>query len=1007
MRVMYRKRILHILLTVMILTIVFAGSSAYAAWVSPTSHSDPNGQWTNETRAYDDNTSTYASHGGGAGWRGFIVLNVPNIAYCDRVRVSSDFGYGIVDAVDIDVYADGSWVDAYQGAINDVSWTEVTFTAQTNVTAVRFRYHYTSGGWQFWLYELDAWSGTPPAPPTVQTDPATSTSTNSANLHGELLTDGGETCEYSFEYGTDTSYGNTTAWTGNLAAGNTFSQYISGLTAGVTYHFRARARNDQGTATGDDMTFFTGSPSSGWVSPTGSSDSSGDWQDEDKAYDNELSTYAYAYHDINDPDGQWSFFLVLTLDDPITCDRIRFNAKSSDIDRADIDIYDGSSWTGVYNSDFSDQTFVEQGFTQQTVSQARIRFRVDANNKGLYWQLYEFDFQKVSLNVPTLAWTGETNYGTDGVDPEQGYRDTDFEFRVQYTDADNDGPAIIQVWVDKNGDGDYLDSGEKLDMTVASDAAAAQRDGDYTNGEVFTATTTIPYGPNSTNVSYLFYANDGSDDATGTPTTAVNEPDVYPTLDSITLSDQDGVNSPDPEYTNGQTVSVTLVPEGSPTQMMLSEASDFSGASWVAYASPTTYTFSNTTNELKTVYAKLRYASGPDSQTKNDTITLDTVVPTVGAAVVTAPNGAESWAAGSAQNITWNPGGISDANLKTNPVALFYSTNSGSTFPNTVATGEANDGTYPWTVASVDSDTVQIRVTAYDLAGNEASDESDADFSITLAPTLDWTGEARYGSDGLDPEVGYSDTDFVYRVDYLDIGNDAPTYVRVHIDKDGDGIYESVNDMNEADAGDSDYTDGKIYTYTTTIPYGPNTDNCAYYFSAHDGEGAATGAPTTPVNAPDVLQTLSLSVNTGTYAFGIVDPGTYTTAASPIEITNDGDGTEDFKLQITNAAADWTTLETAADPGVDEYKLLALLNSSAPGDIFIGDDPAEGTSDIIFESTQKNCDASNFSGDQTGDDVPTSGTRDLWFRFGAPSTTAVTAQQVIVVTIQAFGAGEF
>ena len=73
-------------------------------WVSPTGNADPSGQWTTETNAYDDNTGTYASHTGSGGWGGFLELSLSSPIYCNRVRVFSDFGYGVVDRVDVDIY---------------------------------------------------------------------------------------------------------------------------------------------------------------------------------------------------------------------------------------------------------------------------------------------------------------------------------------------------------------------------------------------------------------------------------------------------------------------------------------------------------------------------------------------------------------------------------------------------------------------------------------------------------------------------------------------------------------------------------------------------------------------------------------------------------------------------------------------------------------------------------------------------------------------------------------
>lgn len=45
---------------------------------------------------------------------------------------------------------------------------------------------------------------------------------------------------------------------------------------------------------------------------------------------------------------------------------------------------------------------------------------------------------------PILDWTGEPGYVTDGLEPETGLRDEQFEWRITYTDLDDDAPAISQ-----------------------------------------------------------------------------------------------------------------------------------------------------------------------------------------------------------------------------------------------------------------------------------------------------------------------------------------------------------------------------------------------------------------------------------------------------------------------------------------------------------------------------------------------------------------------------------
>ena len=83
------------------------------------------------------------------------------------------------------------------------------------MTKAHFRYHYLSDNWEFWLYEFDFWEGQLLTLPSCQTQNATSIDETSAILHGNVTDEGGEPCEYRFQYGLDTSYGNNTSWKGS------------------------------------------------------------------------------------------------------------------------------------------------------------------------------------------------------------------------------------------------------------------------------------------------------------------------------------------------------------------------------------------------------------------------------------------------------------------------------------------------------------------------------------------------------------------------------------------------------------------------------------------------------------------------------------------------------------------------------------------------------------------------------------------------------------------------
>ena len=97
--------------------------------------------------------------------------------------------------------------------------------------------------------------------PTATTLAAEGLKETEATLKG-TVNPGGEATEYSFEYGTDTHYGQKTATaTLSVSGGNQgVSATLKGLTPGTEYHFRLVAKNKQGPAEGLDHSFKTTSP---------------------------------------------------------------------------------------------------------------------------------------------------------------------------------------------------------------------------------------------------------------------------------------------------------------------------------------------------------------------------------------------------------------------------------------------------------------------------------------------------------------------------------------------------------------------------------------------------------------------------------------------------------------------------------------------------------------------------------------------------------------------------
>jgi hypothetical protein len=103
-------------------------------------------------------------------------------------------------------------------------------------------------------------------------------------------------------------------------------------------------------------------------------------------------------------------------------------------------------------------------------------------------------------------------------------------------------------------------------------------------------------------------------------------------------------------------------------------------------------------------------------------ILSDLVVPSV---QVTIPNGGEVWDINDVHAIEW----IATDNVAVDSVTIQYSTNGGTNWLD-IATGEANDSTYDWTIPATPSTTCLVKVIAFDGFENSGEDVSDNFFTI-------------------------------------------------------------------------------------------------------------------------------------------------------------------------------------------------------------------------------------------------------------------------------------
>ena len=145
------------------------------------------------------------------------------------------------------------------------------------------------------------------------------------------------------------------------------------------------------------------------------------------------------------------------------------------------------------------------------------------------------------------------------------------------------------------------------------------------------------------------------------------------------------------------------------------------------------------------------------------------------------------------------------------------------------------------------------------------------------------------------------------------------------------------------------------------------------------------------INVTVTIQNLSVTA-TGPIAFGTVTASSATVASDSSHVVNDGNVTETYSLNLTNPGG-WTAVQAA--PAAEQYCLSAMFNATLP------DTADYAYTDHALSTTPTPCSGSKFAGDQTGLSVATSGIRYLWFKFEAPSSTVVTTEQTIVVTVTA------
>ncbi len=131
----------------------------------------------------------------------------------------------------------------------------------------------------------------------------------------------------------------------------------------------------------------------GWVSPTSFEDPGNQWNNEERAYDNDVGSRT----SVSLTSGQWSSYLLLTPPGSgVLSNRVRLNLSDSSPNTThfftwSVEGFVDGAWVQIYSAKPTiEKQWVELAFTQGTVTQLRLRARNDAGDRWLLY-LWEID----------------------------------------------------------------------------------------------------------------------------------------------------------------------------------------------------------------------------------------------------------------------------------------------------------------------------------------------------------------------------------------------------------------------------------------------------------------------------------------------------------------------------------------------------------------------------------------------------------------------------------------
>jgi glutamine cyclotransferase len=468
--------------------------------------------------------------------------------------------------------------------------------------------------------------------------------------------------------------------------------------------------------------------------------------------------------------------------------------------------------------------------------------------------IYQYDVSDVNVS-PTLSWAGPPGYTSDGVDPDSGNSLTMFDFRVKFTDADDEAPWWVVFYVRR--DGTWMNGGMPWYMQNLGDTS-------YHDGAIYSYQMQLPA---ASTYEYFFYAANYSGEATGPPTAIRTGPIVSDAPPTLAWTGQPGYTThgvePDAGPANSALFEFRVLYTGMvvPQYVRLHLLRD-----GVALPnSPMDMTTTDTTPHDGAIYTFSR--AGPPTTSKAGPLVGNRapVLDWTGATGYEA-DGVDPDVGSGKQTFKFQVLYTDQDNDQPTSV-LLHIARSGQELPTSPLTLSKVPGTRPRQGVVYRGSTSLPRGKTY-THWFEATDGYTAATGPATTPTagpvvnappyLEWVSTGAWADDGVRPDEAIGRTNCEFRVVYRDLDSDAPTLMQLELRRYSNPVPRSPFVMHRRSGTDP----RRGMTYARQVWLGPGT--YWYRFVASDGFSSARGVPSQwtkgpIIRAPGAAQVTALS----------------------------------------------------------------------------------------------------------------------------------------------------